>query len=42
MHQEDEQERKTAEAYEKLLKNMPSIGFINRKKRIKAYVQITN
>ncbi len=41
MHQEEEQERKTAEAYEKLLKNMPSIGFINRKKRIKAYIQLT-
>lgn len=41
MHQEEEQERKTAEAYEKLLKNMPSIGLINRKKRIKAYIQLT-
>lgn len=41
MHQEEKQERKTAEAYEKLLKNMPSIGFINRKKRIKAYIQLT-
>ncbi|MDT8426462.1 MAG: hypothetical protein RQ733_10855 [Methyloprofundus sp.] len=37
---EEEQERKTTEAYEKLLKNMPSIGFINRKKRIKAYIQL--
>jgi len=40
MHEED-QERKTTEAYEKLLKNMPSIGFINRKKRIKAYIQLS-
>ncbi|MCF7970642.1 MAG: hypothetical protein K9L22_05690 [Methylococcaceae bacterium] len=40
MH-EEEQERKTTEAYEKLLKNMPSIGFVNRKKRIKAYMQLS-
>jgi len=40
MHEED-QERKATEAYEKLLKNMPSIGFINRKKRIKAYIQLS-
>ena len=40
MHEED-QEKKTTEAYEKLLKNMPSIGFINRKKRIKAYIQLS-
>jgi len=40
MHEED-QEKKTTEAYDKLLKNMPSIGFINRKKRIKAYIQLS-
>lgn len=40
MHEED-RERKTTEAYEKLLKNMPGIGFINRKKRIKAYIQLS-
>ena len=34
-------EESTELAYEKLLKNMPSIGFINRKKRIKAYIQLT-
>lgn len=38
---EEDQEKKTTEAYEKLLKNMPSIGFINRKKRIKAYIQLS-
>ena len=35
-------EESTELAYEKLLKNMPSIGFISRKKRIKAYIEITN
>lgn len=40
MHEED-QEKKTTEAYDKLFKNMPGIGFINRKKRIKAYIQIS-
>lgn len=30
------------EVYEKLLKSMPSIGFISRKKRIKAYIKVTN
>lgn len=30
------------EIYEKLLKNMPSIGFLNRKKRIRAFVKVTN
>lgn len=29
------------EVYEKLLENMPSIGFISRKKRIKAYIKVT-
>ncbi len=37
----EEQENKTTEAYERLLKHMPSIGFINRKKRIKAYIQLS-
>ncbi|RLA16253.1 MAG: hypothetical protein DRQ62_16465 [Gammaproteobacteria bacterium] len=36
------QEEDPTEAFEKLRKSMPSIGFINRKKRIKAYIQITN
>ena len=35
------QEEKTTEAYDKLLKNMPSIGFLNRKKRVKAYIELT-
>jgi len=34
-------EEDTAIAFEKLRKNMPPIGFINRKKRIKAYIEIT-
>jgi hypothetical protein len=29
-------------AYEKLRKIMPSIGILSRKKRIKAYIEITN
>jgi hypothetical protein len=29
-------------AYEKLRKSMPSIGILSRKKRIKAYIEITN
>lgn len=34
-------EESTTLAFEKLRKNMPSIGFINRKKRIKGYIQLT-
>ena len=34
-------EESTTEAYEKLLENMPPIGIINRKKRIKGYIQLT-
>ena len=34
-------EENTTKAFEKLRENMPSIGFINRKKRIKGYIQIT-
>lgn len=34
-------EENTAIAFEKLRKNIPPIGFINRKKRIKAYIQLT-
>ncbi|BCG63135.1 MAG: hypothetical protein methR_P0826 [Methyloprofundus sp.] len=34
-------EENTTEVFEKLRSNMPSIGFINRKKRIKAYIEIT-
>jgi len=34
-------EENTTEAFEKLRSNMPSIGFISRKKRIKAYIEIT-
>jgi len=30
------------EVYEKFLKSMPSIGFVNRNKRIKAYIKVTN
>jgi len=30
------------EIYEKFIKSMPSIGFINRNKRIKAYIKVTN
>jgi len=37
----DEVDQST-EAYEKLLDNMPEIGFISRKKRIRAYIKITN
>lgn len=35
------QEEKTTEAYEKLLNNMPAIGFLNRKKRVRAYIDLT-
>ena len=35
-------EDKTTDAYEKLIENMPPIGLISRKKRIKAYKQITD
>lgn len=31
-----------AEVYKKLLKSMPPIGFINRNKRIRAYIKVTN
>ncbi len=31
----------TSKAYDKLVQNMPSIGFISRKKRIKGYIQLT-
>jgi hypothetical protein len=34
-------EENTSAAFEKLRSNMPSIGFISRKKRIKAYIEIT-
>jgi len=34
-------EESTAIAYEKLRENMPSIGFISRKKRVKGYIQLT-
>ncbi|NOR80791.1 MAG: hypothetical protein GQ529_08160 [Methyloprofundus sp.] len=34
-------EENTAKAFEKLRENMPSIGFISRKKRIKGYIQVT-
>ncbi len=34
-------EEKTSTAFEKLRSNMPSIGFMSRKKRIKAYIEIT-
>ncbi|WP_428356635.1 hypothetical protein [Methyloprofundus sp.] len=34
-------EDRTTDAYEKLVDNMPPIGFISRKKRIKAFIQIT-
>ena len=34
-------EESTSRAYDKLAENMPSIGIINRKKRIKAYIQVT-
>ena len=34
-------EENTTIAFEKLRENMPPIGFINRKKRIKAYIQLT-
>ncbi|SMG66297.1 hypothetical protein BMETH_548_2 [methanotrophic bacterial endosymbiont of Bathymodiolus sp.] len=34
-------EERTTDAYEKLLDNMPSVGFISRKKRIKGYIEIT-
>jgi len=35
-----EEEQKITAAFNKLCKNMPSIGFLSRKKRIKAYIQI--
>lgn len=31
-----------AQIYEKLLNSMPSIGFVNRNKRIRAYIKVTN
>ncbi|RLA26123.1 MAG: hypothetical protein DRQ62_00540 [Gammaproteobacteria bacterium] len=34
-------EDSTTAAYEKLLNNMPAIGLISRKKRIKGYIQLT-
>ncbi len=34
-------EESTTAAFEKLRDNMPPIGFISRKKRIKGYIQIT-
>lgn len=34
-------EPEVTDAFEKLKKNMPSIGFISRKKRIQAYITIT-
>ncbi|GAW85383.1 conserved hypothetical protein [Bathymodiolus platifrons methanotrophic gill symbiont] len=34
-------EESTTIAYEKLRENMPSIGFISRKKRVKGYIQLT-
>lgn len=33
---------KTLEAYDKLFNNIPPIGFMNRKKRIVAFLKITN
>jgi hypothetical protein len=33
---------KITQAYEKLRSNMPNIGFLSRKKRIKAYIEVTN
>jgi len=38
---EQDLEKNTVAAYDKLLKNMPSIGFMSRKKRVTAYIQIT-
>lgn len=32
---------KSIEAYEKLLKSIPSIGILNRKKRVIAYLKVT-
>lgn len=32
---------KTLEAYDKLFNEMPSIGFINRKKRVMAFLKVT-
>lgn len=34
-------EQSTSKAYDKLVENMPPIGFISRKKRVKAYIQVT-
>lgn len=34
-------EESTSRAYDKLVENMPSIGIISRKKRVKAYIQVT-
>lgn len=34
-------EESTSRAYDKLFANMPAIGFMSRKKRIKGYIQIT-
>lgn len=34
-------EDRTTDIYEKLIANMPSIGWMSRKKRIKAFIQIT-
>ena len=34
-------EESTSRAYDKLFANMPAIGFMSRKKRIKGYSQIT-
>ncbi len=36
-----EEEQKITAAFNKLQENMPPIGFLSRKKRIKAYIQIT-
>jgi lipopolysaccharide biosynthesis regulator YciM len=30
------------EAYDKLYKSVPTIGFLNRKKRVRAYIKVTN
>lgn len=37
----DEADEST-EAYDKLINNMPAIGIMSRKKRIRAYIKITN
>ncbi len=36
-----EKEQRITDAFNQLRKNMPSIGFLSRKKRIKAYIEIT-